>query len=305
LAKGYIDGEIQKTSNEQTSKIQREVDEKIEKTTRDELDKLKADWKGDLFGQVAFPVVFAIASIFAAFAVKDILTEILKEQEREKIQKELETKLEEKIVPKAIEKIQDSIRQDIQAIEAYMNWLEYSLLSMTLTQVIDDQKNKRLTNSKEPKETEVLIIEKLFTRASDSLGRISDLKKDDLNLLSHAEYMVCKNKIKNTGLEIPSYERLLKNLRNKSKEISANNGNEKLVGESRYERIDNVVDMRMRLLIDTLSQGCKDETVVERSEREEVISDLLNYLSTDRHQEAEKRVEKFRSEDPLRPWVEP
>ncbi len=51
-----------------------EVNQQLQQAAQDEINKAK----GDLFAQITFPVLFAIASIFAAFAVKDILTEILK-----------------------------------------------------------------------------------------------------------------------------------------------------------------------------------------------------------------------------------
>jgi hypothetical protein len=74
LGREYISGEISKQATE-----------KAEKVAKDEISQAK----GDLFGQVTFPIIFAIASIFAAFAVKDILTEILKDEKKEEIKKEI------------------------------------------------------------------------------------------------------------------------------------------------------------------------------------------------------------------------
>jgi hypothetical protein len=57
--------------------------------SQEQVDKLKADLKADLIGQISFPVVFAIASIFAAFAVKDIVIEVLKKEEKDKLIEDL------------------------------------------------------------------------------------------------------------------------------------------------------------------------------------------------------------------------
>ncbi len=84
LVNGYIGGEIYRQSKKEA-----------ETAAKDAIEKLKADWKGDLFGQISFPVVFAIASIFAAFAVKDILTEILKTEDKDALKKEIKTTLAE------------------------------------------------------------------------------------------------------------------------------------------------------------------------------------------------------------------
>jgi hypothetical protein len=72
-----------------SGEIYRQLKEESESAAKDEIEKLKADWKGELFGQISFPVLFAIASIFAAFAVKDVLTEILKDNEKEKLESDM------------------------------------------------------------------------------------------------------------------------------------------------------------------------------------------------------------------------
>lgn len=62
-----------------------QAEEQAKKVAKEELSQAK----GDLFGQITFPVIFAIASIFAAFAVKDILTEILKKEDKDAVQKDI------------------------------------------------------------------------------------------------------------------------------------------------------------------------------------------------------------------------
>ncbi len=131
LAKGYIDGQIKQ-----------EVQEQAEKVTKDEIDKLKADWKGDLFGQISFPVIFTIASIFAAFAVKDILTEILKQEEKDKVKRELEHDL----IPMISETVETNpvLVQRLQSVEAYTSWLEHELLKIIIDQVLEELKNLQI-----------------------------------------------------------------------------------------------------------------------------------------------------------------
>lgn len=125
--------------------IKVEVQDQSGKSAKDEVDKLKADWKGDLFGQISFPVIFAIASIFAAFAVKDILTEILKRDEKDKlendIRKNLQGRLFEKVKEQRLELeglleelTEKKIKDTLDLIERKVDFLEYETASLTALQ---------------------------------------------------------------------------------------------------------------------------------------------------------------------------
>lgn len=92
LGRDYINGEISKQAEEQSRKA-----------AKDELSQARSD----LIVQIAFPVVFAIASIFAAFAVKDILTEILKEEEKGRVISNIKSDVKE-----SLEKLIGMARED-------------------------------------------------------------------------------------------------------------------------------------------------------------------------------------------------
>lgn len=158
---------------------------------------MKADWKGDLFGQISFTIIFAIASIFAAFAVKDILTEILKDQEKEKIQKELEIKLKNDIVPKIVSTRQKELTDSVREIQVYVSWLEHELLKIMTTQVIDELKISLEHGSEEVAKNSLLVIEKLYSRSSLTLNITCDaFEPDQYKYLKKIEHDFFEAKIK-------------------------------------------------------------------------------------------------------------
>jgi glutaredoxin len=139
--------------------ISKQETEKAEKVAKDEISQAK----GDLFGQVTFPVIFAIASIFAAFAVKDILTELLKDEKKKEIRKEIlnalnrETGLELKLVDPnedlpltkpsllnqltqnlteqnkiSIAKLLEDSSTEIEEFRRKIAWMEYELSSLAI-----------------------------------------------------------------------------------------------------------------------------------------------------------------------------
>jgi hypothetical protein len=131
VAQGYID-----------AKIKEENKELAEQAAKDEIEKLQSSWKGDLFSQITFPIVFAIASIFAAFAVKDILTEIIKDEKIKELERKinndfnnLEKAKSSQIITELKEAksdlelsnekiIENSIKEKTQAINLALAWLE-------------------------------------------------------------------------------------------------------------------------------------------------------------------------------------
>ncbi|MBD2358378.1 hypothetical protein H6G41_27840 [Tolypothrix sp. FACHB-123] len=159
LGRTYVSGEINK-----------QVKDEAEKVAKDEISQAK----GDLFGQIIFPVIFTIASIFAAFAVKDILTEVLKEQERDRIKRDIETNLrndlEYRIVPKLFAKEKQDTSNRFNELEGYVHWLEHQILNIIITNLIDDMKKNNLSQI----EKEVsLAIEKIRDRSIVTLEKSS------------------------------------------------------------------------------------------------------------------------------------
>ena len=100
--------------------IESEAEKQAKETVKDKTDQLK----GELFGQIAFPVLAAIASIFAAFAVKDILTKILEDKDREK----LEEQIKANIIPQMKEILEKLVQNELdRSIDARLRWLEYEI----------------------------------------------------------------------------------------------------------------------------------------------------------------------------------
>ncbi len=135
LGKTYISQEISKQAEEQAKKV-----------AKDEISQAK----GDLYGQMTFPVIFAIASIFAAFAVKDIVTKIWDRQEMTKLEEALAQNLENNLVPKAVEKKEKEITNRIQELEGNTNWLEHQILSIFTARMVDEIKSNPKISEDEP-----------------------------------------------------------------------------------------------------------------------------------------------------------
>ncbi|MDJ0695643.1 MAG: hypothetical protein QNJ49_08645 [Mastigocoleus sp. MO_167.B18] len=180
LGKTYISQEISKQAEEQAKKV-----------AKDEISQAK----GDLYGQMTFPVIFAIASIFAAFAVKDILTEVLKEEERKKVKGDIEKELKELIGVGKYEDKQGTLKKKLEeslktksnetydklklyldqeleeinecttSLQSYTHWLEYQLLESDMNRVINSS----------PKSID--LIENIFKRQNTVLSEIGDNSK--------------------------------------------------------------------------------------------------------------------------------
>jgi hypothetical protein len=263
LAKEYLTGQIKAEAKDQA-----------EKAAKDEIDKMK----GDLFGQISFPVLFAIASIFAAFAVKDILTEILKEQEKERIKKELRQELKTQIVPKAIKS--ERLIHRLENVESYTNWLEYELLNIVMTQIIDEATNidevteTSSPNSNKTKEKILLAIGKLLDRQKITLDRV-EFREKDLEKMRKAEKAVLTAKVKSIGLDEESPLLLKINAKPQiTKKQSA-----KFTSEYAHTRMEEIFHMQMSLLIATLSKIGEDD----------LSSEIANYLDKDRPHEINER----------------
>ena len=124
LGRNYVSQEISKQEEDQAKKI-----------VKEEMGQVKSD----VISTIAFPVVFAIASIFAAFAVKDILTEVLKKEEKIALQNEIIKSLMSTLkidVDKHIDSLKKEnkrlIDENKEKYEKNICWIEYELASLSL-----------------------------------------------------------------------------------------------------------------------------------------------------------------------------
>lgn len=296
----HIEGEVQKQFDRQraipkiessplakeylTGQIKEEAKAQADKAAQDEISKAR----GELFGLISFPVLFAIASIFAAFAVKDILTEILKDQEKEKVKDELRRELKEQIVPNAIKA--ERITKRLQAVEAYTNLLEHELLNIAINQVIDASKKSLDSTSEEAEQRLSAAIEKLHNRLNITLDRV-ELRQQDLDKMRQAENVALKAKIKSLGLTEESESNLLLRIAEKSQireEKSAD-----FTSERAHDRMEEIFHVEMSLLIATLS----------RLGENQLSNEFANYIYRDRPREINERrkqAEEDSKQNPVR-----
>ena len=265
LAEKYIDGQIRQEAQDQA-----------EKAVKDEIDKLKADWKGDLFGQISFPVIFAIASIFAAFAVKDILTEILKDQEKEKIQQELEVKIRNDIVPKAISTERKETTDSIREIQVYLSWLEHELLKITMTQVIDELKLSSNYGSQKIEKSSLSAIEKLYDRSNLTLNTtFTAFEPDQFKILKQIECDFFKAKIKSIKLSKVVEDNLLSKIAEKFEPLKEDE-EDKIWAEGEYTRMEDIFQLQKSLFIAKLHKLYYEES---NDSQKSDLAYLIKYVS--------------------------
>ncbi|MEO1351557.1 MAG: hypothetical protein AAFW84_22590 [Cyanobacteria bacterium J06635_15] len=280
LAKGYIDGIIRQ-----------EVQEQSQRAAQDEIDKLKADWKGDLFSQISFPVILAIASIFAAFAVKDILVEIIKEQERDRIRKGLAKELEDQMLPKAIEFSQTELEKKLSSLESYAYWLEYELLRVSVNQIINEIKDSSVRNSGETGDYVLSVVERSLNRADSILGMVSsDFREEELELIRRSGHEVIKTKCKQIFLDDEVQENA-KKIGEKIQEFEEkNSGYHDEMAENRVVRMERIFKVQISLLKATLwkLQDDGNESI------ESLIKEIDRYISIDRKELYRENKEKAR-----------
>lgn len=279
MAQGYLD-----------SQIRQEVGIQTGEAVRSAVDELKSDWKGDLFSQISFPMVFAIASIFAAFAVKDILVEILKDQEKSKLKKALENELEtfvsDSVETAIASKIRD-ITNDIKELEAYTYWLEHELLDIEISQSINrinqcDISKTGLLNSKE-EETNVAALKALFDRSKNALEKVSAdfVAGSDFLRLEKARNKVLEMKVSSSNLSQMSQVKLMDQLQKYTDWDESDP-----VKESIQARMEELLKTQMSVLIATLSKLPEDDRFLD---------DLISALSSDgKRQERQERVKESR-----------
>lgn len=282
VAQGYIDAQIR---------------EKSEKAAQDKIEELKENWKGDLFSQISFPVIFAIASIFAAFAIKDILTEILKEQEKERIKQELRSELRNAIVPEAIDHV-------LYEHESYSYWLEYQMLKVEINQIISEIRQTSLNPPlEEAEKRNKFVLEKAIQRLNFSLSRIANkIKIEDFKLLKDTQKQALAVKIRTMGLSRTIEDHLIGELNKDSQTLNRQENQSQTVIEKIHTRIDNLVDVELGLLIATLDKTHANEDSSDIERRNGWLNSLVAYLKRDKVRESQARVERI---DQTRPNLAP
>lgn len=200
------------------SEVRKQSEEAAKNAAKDEVEKLKAEYKGDVFVQIVFPVLFAIASIFAAFAVKDIITKILDQQEQDRIKTELETTLKNQIAPKAAAEANQDITDRLDDIEAYAHWLEHQILSILITQAIDELKEYSISLENEPKL--LSAIQKLGDRSIITLEKASgNFRRKYFDNIKKIEKDVLQSKLSNINLSADKQEVILSIFNRHSKNV--------------------------------------------------------------------------------------
>lgn len=319
LVKGYIDGQVREEVQIQAEKAAKaEINQ-----AKTELETLRNSWTADLFNQIAFAVIFTVASIFAAFAVKDVLTEILKDQEKTRIKQELKNELELYVTDDLLkDKVRSQTRtldRNIKNIEAYTYWLEHELLADKIFQLLDNtcsssvpgvQQNnsnseaERLSSSQESVLNEkiedniVLSLEKMMDRSYRSLQKASGkFISSDIDLFKAAERECLKQNIKCAQLKEISKIALLQKLDDLEKDKAFNTEVSWLHKETVDERFINIFEVQVMLLIETLSKLPGDNS--------ELIERLKQALKSNPREEEEKqrresisRIEKL-NENPF------
>jgi hypothetical protein len=271
--------------------IETEVKKQSDQAAKDEVEKLKADWKGDLFGQVAFPVVFAIASIFAAFAVKDILTEILKEQEKERIRQELCKLLEDQIVPDAVKVGQESFSQNLQAIEGYIYWLEHELSRIEITRIVDDLEISNSANSKVG-ELSLLALEKLFIRLSSTLSKTSHaFAGEDLKQLRKSECQLLEARVGKIGLSHEKRIEILSKLHEKNEFYESKDEKNISIRHAQSQHMEEIFEAQIRLLAATLGKLIGDDSIPPQLKAD--IQETIAEVSRNPRREYDKAKQEF------------
>lgn len=269
-------------TTQQKDQIGKEVKKQAKTAVREEIDILRADWKGDLFGQITLPVIFAIASIFAAFAVKEILIKILEEQEKNRIKQELkqdlEQELKERIVPDIFLIEKEEIYEYLQALEGYIFWLEHELLRIETEQVLNqiDEINISTKSKLKIDKRELLVIEKIFERLKVTLSMTSSaFTRKDLEQLRQAENKLLEAKVRSTGLDETEQNEILDKLNGG---FYINSREDRSLIEIQREHMDEIFQAQKGLLIIKLS---KLNSRRISSQLEADIKEIIEILSKD------------------------
>ncbi|MCY6494393.1 hypothetical protein [Leptolyngbya sp. GGD] len=260
LGRTYISEEISKQAREQSEKV-----------AKDEINQAK----GDLFGQVAFPVIFAIASIFAAFAVKDILTEVLKQQERDRIRQDLEKELTDYIVPRSIRANQRDLSHRLVEITSHIHLLEYELINIKLNHLVAE-----LEDAEGAPTIETLrVVGELSNRSNKALLNIRTISEEGLAILRVANHKILELKVRGLGGDLVKLER---------------DGEQDLENETQYTL--NLFQAQINLLATTLTKAKEGLEKSEQHKIDSLIRDLGKFLSRNLLEEMERSAYETRTE---------
>jgi hypothetical protein len=230
----------------------------IEKESRAQADKASADAvdkaKSELFSQISFPVLFAIASIFAAFAVKDILVEILKSDERKELERSLNIEINRRIAKKLPQAIESSpVYQRFQSSEIFVAWLEYDTTLRNITEVLSGV-DSSVMNAPNAHEDICKMLEHL-ERTYDLMfvHFHGGIDRSAVNLLKKAQYSMLRFNIGSSQkLDPIRQSQLDRELVKKIQIIDSTRKSHSPIFS--YERSEGIYDMQRRLLLNKLDE---------------------------------------------------
>jgi hypothetical protein len=260
-----------------TGQIKAEAKEEAENAAKDVIDKAKAD----LFIQMSFPVLFALASVFAAFAVKDILTEILKDHEKAKLKQEVEKELIKFTDALFQPKIAD-FHDNLKPLLVKIDWLEYKLLDIYMEQVMDGLRNCSKSEQDKRVEDNIAALGLLFDRSTSTLSRLKlsdSFNNSDFERMVDAEIKVFEKKLTKTCLDENDLKDILSKTKNKkvitqvTKDTNVQKSSSKIELEAVNDFTNEFFKIQIIMVINTLR---KIQESVERSGSEyQEIEDLI------------------------------
>lgn len=205
--------------------------------------------KGDLIGQILYPVIIAIASIFGAFALKDGVAEFLKEKDRENFKKELETKLEIGKIREYIRELQNFqllCENSLRAMDGYSMWTEYQNLQDESINLI----HNRLPSSSPALDKDILLtFKKTLERSKKTLNLVSrEFRDSDFGIILDSSRGILKSKVRENITNLAYQEKFVYQIDKLLQVDSAFHNGDELLLEERRERIDNIFQIQLRLL---------------------------------------------------------
>lgn len=205
--------------------------------------------KGDLIGQILYPVIFAIASIFGAFALKDGVSEFLKEKDRENFKKELENKLEIGKIKECIRDLQNFqflCENSLRAMNGYSMWTEYQNLQDESINLI----HNRLPSSSPALDKDLLLtFSKTLERSKKTLNLVSrEFRDSDFGIILDSSKGILKSKVREKITNLTCQGKFIYQIDKFLQVDSTFHNGDKLLLEERRERIDNIFQIQLRLL---------------------------------------------------------
>ena len=147
-------------------RVTSEVEKKSVEAAKDEIAKVK----GELSKDIVMPVISAIASIFAAFALKDVVQFLLDKNQKKEIEEDIERALRKSIVPSIVSEQNEELARKIENLDGYTSWLEHQILSILITQSIDELKKVPIQTNHQL----LPAIERLGSRSALTMEKASN-----------------------------------------------------------------------------------------------------------------------------------